>query len=277
MVDEKLNRRLQSLSAILGFDIALFCICAAYDWKYDPEIEFGSVDQYKAKIGTRRFLEGITNIALVAKEDEDLDTRWKMVWGIGNRANPYTEEDYRRLDQLFETYSSRLRGAGGMDALQEDTLRSCSKMRLQADQALARGTKDDIAIANTLNKMIQENLSAEQLRKKDAKPIETTRIDGIVDAISKKYGNDVFLSQEEAIEMCAKWYASHHYNMTMDAADHMLMAIINTTRNNNDMPELKELPKNARFSDDLASSFETDPDDREKETYEYLGLRRNRK
>lgn len=273
------EKRFLELVQIVGKQQALFCCCAIYDVPYDDEIEAETWEEYnrlllkkKGEAGT--FKDGITDIMEIARRVEPDEERWLAEWGIGDEEKPYTEDDYIRLDELYATYTSRLRGSGGMDEWQEDTLRTCSKMRLTADKALAKGDKDSISIASTLNKMIQENLSSEQLRKKDAKPVEQARIDGIVEALARKTGCGIDLSMENAVAICSKWLASHHYPMTRDAADHMLLAIINCTRSNNDMPEIDELPETAKFDKKFSTMFADEPNENEDEAFDYLNLPR---
>ena len=271
----KSDIRYNQLKEILDENLALFCMCAVANVAYDPDIDHVSFEDYKEQAQGKRFKDGILQIKTKPIDSVQMKEVWKKKWGIGNEEKPYTVEDYQALDETFETYASRLKRAGGMDALQEDTLRVCSRMRLEADKALAKGGKDNIGIASTLNKLIQDNLSSEQLRKKDAKPIETARIDGIVDAITKKYGVSIEMTYEEAIEVCSRWLMSHKYPMTMDAAEHVLLSIINCTRSNNDMPEYAELPEVFKFKDAMQYEFETSPNEEEKETYKYLGIQRN--
>ena len=275
-----LNTRYIQLMDVLDPQLALFCICATMNLKYDPEIDFVSFEDYKEQMERKhtkvRFKDGILKAEVAPIDPTQQREHWKRVWGTGNENNPYTEEDYQRLDETFSAYSSRLERAGGMDALQEDTLRKCSKMRLHADKLLERGGKDHIAMAATLNKMIQEDLKSEQLRKADAKPIETARIDGIVDALTKKYGISIECTYEEAVEACSKWLASHRYPMTTDAANYMLEAIINCTRENNDMAPMPGLPKSAKITQDMGFEFAEDPNEAEDEAYEYLKLNRRK-
>lgn len=270
----KSDIRYNQLKEILDENLALFCMCAVANVAYDPDIDHVSFEDYKEQAKGKRFKDGILQIETKPIDSVQMKEVWKKKWGIGNEEKPYTVEDYQALDETFETYASRLKRAGGMDALQEDTLRVCSRMRLEADKALAKGGKDNIGIASTLNKLIQDNLSSEQLRKKDAKPIETARIDGIVDAITKKYGVSIEMTYEEAIEVCSRWLMSHKYPMTMDAAEHVLLSIINCTRSNNDMQEYAELPEVFKFKDAMQYEFETSPNEEEKETYKYLGIQR---
>jgi len=271
----KSDIRYNQLVEILGKDLALFCMCAVTNVAYDPEIEHVSFEDYKEQSKGKRFKDGVLEVKTEPVDGVKMKEVWRKKWGIGNEEKPYTVEDYQALDETFETYASRLKRAGGMDALQEDTLRVCSRMRLEADKALAKGGKDNIGIASTLNKLIQDNLSSEQLRKKDAKPIETARIDGIVDAITKKYGVSIEMTREEAVEVCSRWLMSHKYPMTMDAAEHVLLSIINCTRGNNDLPEFAELPEEYKFADAMKYEFASSPNDDEKEAYKYLGIHRN--
>lgn len=274
-IPDKFDIRYNQLVEIIGKEMALFCLCAVVNVEYIPDMEYVSFSDYKEQLKGRRFRDGITKPKAEPVDGIKMKEVWRKRWGIGNEDKPYTVEDYQTLDDTFETYASRLKRAGGMDALQEDTLRVCSRMRLEADKALAKGGKDNIGIASTLNKLIQDNLSSEQLRKKDAKPIETTRVDGIVEAITKKYGVSIEMTTEEAIEVCSRWLVEHHYPITMDAAEHILLSIINCTRSNNDLPEYAELPEIYKFTDAMQYEFASSPNEEEKEAYEYLGIQRN--
>ena len=270
------NIRYINLTNLIGEDMARYCCCAAFNVAYNPDIDCVSFEDYCDQIGDKKFKEGI----LSTIQDEDIDdatrSRWRKEWGTGDKTRPYSVDDYIQLDQIFETYSARLEKSGGMDEWQEDTLRSCSRMRLESDKCLAKGGKDNVDMASKLNKMIQEQLASEQLRKKDEKPIGVAQITGIVQAMAKKYGVGSELDYEQAIEICSKWLVSHKYPHTMDAAEHMLLAIINTTRENNDMPLLGELPEEAKFPASMVSEFEEKPSEAENEAYEYLNLKRKK-
>lgn len=273
MSENAWNKRLESLSKLIGEDLALYCLCAVCNIPFSIDIEYEDFSDYRSESTTigRRFEDGTIDVRQALKRTESDIDRWKNVWGIGDEDKPYTEDDYKRLDDLFATYSSRLQRAGGMDALQDDTLRVCSKMRLEADKALAKGGKDNISIASTLNKMIQDNLSSEQLRKKDAKPVDTARIDGIVEALAKKYGVGMKMTRDDAIRVCSEWLMSHNYPVTMDAAERMIEVIINCTRSNNDLPELNGLPDDMKLGEEYMHEFAQTPNEIEKDVYRYLG------
>ena len=64
--------------------------------------------------------------------------------------------------------------------------------------------------------------------------------------------------------------------MTLDAAEHMLLSIINSTRKNNDEAEFTELPDAFTIPVELADEFAPFPSEMEKQAYEYLGLSRRK-
>lgn len=276
--------RFNTLSSIVGKEIALFCYCAVYDLPYYTDIHCDNWEEYQAAVEAFKgnevvFEDGETNLRVVLEQGMEDMEQCAIVWGEG-----YEPHEYKRLNSIFNTYSERLRRSGGMDAQQEDTLRVCSRMRLEADKALSKGGKDNIDIAAKLNKMIQDNLSAENLRKKDEKPLEDLRIDSIVDALEKaglvKAGKILPLPdlQKALLERLGTLGGkpSHKYPYTLDAADQMILAIINTMHANDGLPELTELADNMKFDANVACEFADEPTPEEIETYRELGLVRHR-
>ena len=83
------------------------------------------------------------------------------------------------------------------------------------------------------------------------------------------------LSKDQACEIFFKWTKSHGYPETLDAAEQAMMAIINTTRANNDMPELPEMPKEVKALENYQSEFAVIPNEMEDEAYKYLGIERH--
>lgn len=274
---EYAKSRFIDLAGIVGGDIALFCLCAVYNLPVDAGQSVPTWDAYidilRKTPQTQTFIDGETDVETVAANGASEMDRWLQEWGGGNPDNPYTPTDYKTLDAIFRTYSERLNDAGGMDAQQEDTLRHCSRMALLRDKSIAIGDKESIDIAAKLDKMIQDNLSAENLRKKDAKPIESARVDGIIDAMQKKYGAGADMTKDQFLEIFFKWCHSKRYPETVDAAEHAMLSILNTMRENNDQPDLTELPRAAAF-DRYADEFAPLPNDMEQDAYEYLQLTR---
>ena len=275
---EEISKRFLELAGNIGGDVALYCICATLNLPVDTSQAVPTWEAYLEYLeGLPRqesFIDGETDVETVLADGASEQERWERDWGYGDPDNPYTVQDYKSLDGIFRMYSTRLDSAGGMDAQQEDTLRSCSRMALLRDKCIAKGDKDSAAIASTMNKMIQDNLAAENLRKKDAKPIETARVDGIIDAMQKKYGVGAELTKEQFMELFFKWCRSKHYPETVDAAEHAMLSIINTMRENNDLPDLPVLPQPAKMGH-YAHEFAPEPNAPDQQGYEYLNLTRN--
>lgn len=293
--------------------LAFFCCCAVFDVPFiDSCLPHGEKEgkwiKYKKQIrmkkhGGKSFKDGITDALRLFGEGVDAGDVSKIVqqertkapqastktgtqkqvktWGLGAPEDPFTKEDYDRLDDLFETYSSRLVSAGGMDVQQEDTLRQVSIMRLKRDKLILAGDKDSTATAKQLDAMIKENLSSEQLRKADAKPVEDVRIDSIIDAL-EKWGaveDGKILSFPELAEFLLtklREKPDHKYAQTLDAADYELLFIQNCMAQNEDLPKWMELPDNMRFSEEFAGEFASIQSDDEKRAYEGIGIVKNR-
>lgn len=266
------------LAGIIGGDMALFCLCGALNLPLYIDEAVPTWEAYLSILEKKQkqesFIDGETDAQTVMARGASEQERWERDWGTGDPDNPYTAKDYKTLDSIFRTYSVRLDAAGGMDAQQEDTLRYCSSMRLLRDKCIAKGDKESIEKAAKLDKMIQDGFSAENLRKKDAKPIETARVDGIIDQMQKRYGVGAELTKTQFLEIFYKWCHSKRYPETVDAAEHAMMAIINTMRTNNDLPELPELPREAEMKA-FAEEFAAEPNEQEQEVYAHLNLTRN--
>lgn len=276
-LDADVAERFADLASIVGGDIALFCLCAFLNLPVDINASVPNWVSYLNILGKRKeqasFIDGETDVMTVLLSGSSEQERWERDWGTGDPEKPYTPRDYKTLDSIFRTYSSRLDAAGGMDAQQEDTLRHCSRMALLRDKCIAKGDKEGIEKATKLDKMIQDNLSAENLRKKDAKPIEKARVDGIIDAMQQKYGVTADMTKSQFLEVFYKWCKSKSYPETVDAAEHAMLAIINTMRANNDLPEIPEVPETAKMGE-YAHEFAEEPNETEQDVYAYLNLER---
>lgn len=275
--DESVCAVWERLNAILGPDIAFFIVCAYVDVPYKPKIAAKDWKAYLAKLREswkKDFKDGETDIRGAVKNGMSEQERWEAEWGYGDVNNPYTPADYRRLDEILKTLSAR--NIGGMDAQQEFTLRYCAQMALLRDKNVVKDDAESIKKAKALDAMIQDNLAAESLRKKDVGQEQTARLDGIVDAMKRKYGFGPELTRAQAEEACARWMMDRHYNCTRDAAEHAILSIINAIRINSDLPVLPELPTEAQLKDH-DREFEralSAASEREKAVYDYLGIKR---
>ena len=318
-LEDEQQVQFERIEASVGSEsLAVFCCCAAFDVPFFPNlIPTGEKDEkwlkYKQNLRFKKgktwqskgFKDGITDVLKIFGDEVDGADVSKIVqserkktkqavevgnhdqvrtWGVGSPEEPFTKEDYDRLDDIFQTMSDRLISAGGMDVQQEDTLRQTSIMRLMRDKFILAGDKDSIAKAAQLDRMIKENLSAEQLRKADAKPVEDVRIDSIVDAL-EKWGaveNGKILSFPELTEFLLKQLGrlggvpAHKYSQTLDAADYELWFIRNCMAQNEDLPKTSEIEDNMRFPEEVAHEFSAEPSNDEKRAYEGIGIVRSR-
>lgn len=297
------QERYDAIARATSDSLALFYCCIAFDRPFDmlavpKEPDVGEkwiayLDNLRLKkLDTRRgeplgFLDGLTDITKIFGEGLSAGEFTKAVgneksarnrkvgtaqqrknWGENSAKNPYTSEDYDELDRIYEALSSDLMAAGGVSVKQEFILRDCAKMTLDRDNMRSIGQFDKAA---KLNKMIQDNLSSEGLRKRDAKPIDDLRIDGIVDRLEKAglLKNGKQCSPDEMFEIL--FHRRPKYSYTKDAAEQILLYMTNTTRVNDGLSELPTLPPEMRLRDDLGE-FAEEPDEQEKETYKELGI-----
>lgn len=314
--DMEQQARFDVLAEETSESLAYFYCCISFDVPFDmdaiPRDE--SRDRWLAYVDNLRikkldvgpagerlgFLDGLTDIVGIfgtnlkdgefskavsaersARRKKPGTERQRKTWGSGEIGKQYSTEDYNRLDELFATYSARLVSAGGYDTQQEYILRLCSRMSLDMEKMLANGMIDK---AQKLNKMIQDNLASENLRKKDEKPVEELRIDSIVDALEKagmlKDGKILTLPelQKKLLERLGALGGkpSHKYPYTLDAADQMIHIIVNTMRANDGLPEMTEFPDNTTFDENVAPEFADHPNSEEEKAYEGLELVRQR-
>lgn len=297
------QERYDAIARATSDSLALFYCCIEFDRPFDmlavpKEPDVGEkwvayLDNLRLKkLDTRRgeplgFLDGLTDITRIFGEGLSAGEFTKAVgneksarnrkvgtaqqrknWGENSAKNPYTSEDYDELDRIYEALASDLMAAGGVSVKQEFILRDCAKMTLDRDKMRAIGQYDKAA---KLNKMVQDNLSSEGLRKRDAKPIDDLRIDGIVDRLEKAglLKNGKQCSPDEMFEIL--FHRRPKYSYTKDAAEQILLYMANTTRVNDGLSELPTLPPEMRLRDDLGE-FAEEPDEQEKETYKELGI-----
>ena len=297
------QERYDAIARATSDSLALFYCCIEFDRPFDmlavpKEPDVGEkwiayLDNLRLKkLDTRRgeplgFLDGLTDITKIFGEGLSAGEFTKAVgneksarnrkvgtaqqrknWGENSAKNPYTSEDYDELDRIYEALASDLMAAGGVSVKQEFILRDCAKMTLDRDKMRAIGQYDKAA---KLNKMVQDNLSSEGLRKRDAKPIDDLRIDGIVDRLEKAglLKNGKQCSPDEMFEIL--FHRRPKYSYTKDAAEQILLYMANTTRVNDGLSELPTLPPDMRLRDNLGE-FAEEPDEQEKESYKELGI-----
>ena len=145
-LDKYIDERLLSLNDITGSLYALFFACAIADIAFDFDLIDEGQDWYGylRKVQGRHFADGVTDVSAVSHSLLKDEERWVVEWGEGSAEKPYTEKDYRYMDELFKTYSARSIKAGSFDAQVEFNIRTVCKQQLLADKSLAKGTKEGV-------------------------------------------------------------------------------------------------------------------------------------
>ena len=194
--------------------------------------------------------------------------RQRKVWGTGETVRPYSNDDYNEPARIYTILSADLENAGGVSAKQEMILRRCSARTLDMTRAEARGDYDKAA---KISKLIDSDLASENLRKKDAKPVEDFRVDSWADSLEKaglmKKGKRC--SPDEMFQIL--FGRPPKYPYTKDAAEQMILICENRARINDGLPELSMLPDEMRLHDGLGE-FAEEQSPREVEVYDKLGL-----
>lgn len=256
----------ERLSALIGPDLALYCICAVYDVPFDDENSADTWDEYIAEHGSGCFTDGKTDVQTAILAGMETGERWHTIWGDG-----YSESDYKQLDDLYRTMTAQLDATGGIDRQQDDTARTCAMMALQRNKLIRAADKDSVAMAKQLDSMIRDNLKDSNMRKADILPQQQQRPDGFVDALKKKYGLTMEMTKDDVLQAFFTWCRSKHYPETVDAEEHALMAILRTMQRNDDLPEPSDLPEDMSLAA-FESQFASEPNELEKDAYEYLHL-----
>lgn len=297
---EEQQDRFDVFELTFGENLAYFYCCVQFDKPFDLTAIPADEPKYrwlayldnlkekrldKDKYGTVfGFLDGLTD---VGKIFGDISTgefrkaiwadktarmagseRQRKVWGTGGGIRPYSDEDYAELDRIYNILSADLEAAGGVSAKQEMILRRCSERTLDMTKAESRGDYDKAA---KISKLIDSDLASENLRKKDAKPVEDFRVDSWADSLEKaglmKKGKRC--SPDEMFQIL--FGRPPKYPYTKDAAEQMILICENRARINDGMPELSVLPDEMRLTDELGE-FAEEPNARELDVYDKLGL-----
>lgn len=258
----------ETLAKVSSESLALFYCCISFDLPFELEAiprdepssrgwpTWTTLHIKKLDVGkdgeAYGFLDGLTDITKIfgnlkkgefskavdaevaARTNKEPGTKaQRKTWGSGATGKQYSTEDYNRLDELFSTYSARLVSAGGYDTQQEYILRLCCRMTMDMEKMLAAGQVDK---AQKLNKMIQENLASENLRKKDAKPMEEFRLDSWADALEEAglTKNGKRCDPDEMFRIL--FGRPPKYPYTKDAVEQMILINENRMRSNDGLP-----------------------------------------
>lgn len=261
----------------VGEQMARFCLCAVLDVRFDAEAEARNWREY-AEATDGAFADGETDVNTALMAGMDQEELWETIWG-----EQYTGPDYRRLDELFHVFTAQLAGTGGMNAKQIDAARFCAKMRLEVERILrglsatgpeVKGSdkKQMAATMKDLTAMINTTLKEASMRDEDVPRSAQQRMDGFVMALQKA-GLGVDMTEDDVFRWFYGKCREHKYTMTRDAADQMLLIILQTMAKNNDEPVPAELGHGMSLAG-FEGEFAPGPNEQEKEVYDYCGLTR---
>lgn len=305
--EEKMYSR---LSNECGAHIGLFSMCAATNTPFFPLLlpeveEFSKVENkwayynnllkeqgYVQKPNGQlyEFFDGATNILQIfGRNLSEKDTanycfyelerierlagtpEQREKWGTQPLCKNFTmtSEVYDDLDAQYEIWEDRYKGLNSPE-LENNIIRIC-KQNMIADFLLRNGNYAD---AQKVQKMCDDFMASEQMRKKDEKPVEELRLDALVVAL-ESYGameNKQFKKPDELIKiMRDKSLKSKKYDYSLDACDQMINDYYNNIRLNSDLPIVSELPEDMEVVDEYGE-FAPEESEEEKQAKRYANL-----
>ena len=193
-------------------------------------------------------------------------------WGT---IDGFTKEQFDELDRLYKIQSKPYE-AVGIDELLEYNLREICKNMLRYSIASAKGKAAD---AKKYLEQAETIKASNLMRKKDEKPVEDLRVDTLTDKLEKKgfLKNGKLLALPELIDKVME--NRPQYNHSIDAADQMMLCIINTMRKNAGLGTVSELPESMMIDAQPGEFLEEEPpwETDIKRKLEMLPLREQRK
>ena len=184
-------------------------------------------------------------------------------WGIGPAKRPYDQNDYDKLDEYYAAFTN---GRPNITPQTDLAIKTVCVMQLERQYCLDNGEYSE---AKKLGDMIKAEMEGEQLRKKDELPQDRVRLDDIVSACER--AGLLEKSYDDLVEILSTKLFHTKYGYTRDAADQMLLYIVNATRFNEGYAELDRLPDDFAMQDALGE-FAEEPDELEKQTYKELQI-----
>ena len=294
-----MERLYKYTSSSVGYKLGLFMTCSQFSMPYRPDLlekakEFDpdgkkpftgyllalkDAGADKTHGAYQTFKDGLTDITKAfGGEYETLEVDDEMLndeeykkghvaqvkdWGYGPEDRPYTQTDYDNLDKFYEALiENRVNLTKQIDM----AIRNICVMKLEQQYAIYKGNFTE---AKRIEDIIKAEMEGEQLRKKDELPQDRVRLDDIVLACER--AGLLGLSYDELTEVLAKKLFHTKYGYTRDAADQMLLYIVNATRTNEGYAELDRLPDDFAIQDPLGE-FSEKPDEVEKQIYKELHI-----
>lgn len=206
-----------------------------------------------------------TNTEANAASDITPEMRAKMQerWG-----DEWTDDEFRALERNYRNLAN-----DNTDVFKDVAmhLRDIAEWMLRRKQAIQVG---DTKMVTSLNASIKQSFAMVK-DAREQKAVAKRSVDGLVRRLEEKgmLKNGVML-----LDGVVDYIQNDHgtYHMSKDAADAMMLSIINAMRFNNGVNELVELPEELAVQDVLGEFME-EPEYSEKQTLLELGMYRHTK
>ena len=294
-----------NIAAVIGNSLALFICCAAFCVPCLPDVTKGFAFNTE-KEAWISYLNVLGEKGLAVKNEEDIATFFdgeidirrifgknttekdfakyiqaeneygtfaqRKQWGTKPifKDIPMTAQVYNDLDRQYEIRKSSYPGQT-LNAQQENTLRKVARNDVIYEYCMSNGL---VKHAMDAQKLSDSMLAAEQMRKKDEKPVENYRFDSQIVALEKAglYEDGKFLNFEDTRKVLQEnFLCRKKYPYSLDTADQILHDFISTTRANADQYTDAELPPDL-LQEDVNGEYEPTETPEEIERRRFAGL-----
>lgn len=192
-------------------------------------------------------------------------------WGAEDLCKDYpmTQAMYDELDEKYDLWMERYKGVSSPQ-LEQNIITIC-KRNMLSEYLLRTG---DYTGAKTVQKMVDDLMSSEQMRKKDEKPVESLRIDALVTALENAglMESGDLLPYDELIEALRDNFIKvPKYDYSLDVVDQVIADIYNSMRANADQEIVTEIPSSLKPVD-AYGEFASKPTEEERKKMRFAGL-----
>lgn len=301
------NKRFKQLEEANGTSIALFLMCGMVNLPLEPLIlpyKFAEKEGNKWEVycnllkekgklekngKLRGFNNGVCDIReifgskmsytdfsayveaqqeLIAEQEGTEEQREQ--WGIRPlwQNLDLTTELYNELDRRFDAKISRYKGIT-IDEVLSDTLKKLCRLELVQEYLISIG---DVTSFDKIQKSIDSIQAAEQLRKKDEKPIENFKIDAQIKALEDAglVEDGKFFDFDTTRKKLLNLAKSTKYNYPLDMVDQMIFGIKNNMMANANALMATELSPDLVF-EDTNNEFEKEESEDYLEKTKFIG------
>lgn len=196
----------------------------------------------------------------------------RAMWGVDYiyKGIPFTAEIYNELDEQREIWTARYKGQTLTPQLENSITIVCKRSKI-VDLLLQRG---NVAYAAKVQKMVDDLMASEQMRRKDEKQLENTRLDAVVTALENAgiAENDNFKTYPEVVEALGDHFLKKQkYDYSIDVVDQLIYLYANSMRKSADMPLLTTLEENMQVKDTFGE-LQPEASEEEKERMRFANL-----